>query len=172
MEPKTKARWVDDKRLYIETPQGDDFIIGFQNGSQYNCQKNASWYQVDKFVASLFDKYYQGDASVIMGKIYRDMLINHVGPIFSYYSFDKEAVSKERVRIGQRIKTLREAKGMDAKHLAFYADIDAANLCRIEAGKYSVGLDILSKIGYALGMEVDFVNIEEKNHECNTDKSS
>ena len=50
-----------------------------------------------------------------------------------------------------------EAKGMDAKHLAFYADIDAANLCRIESGKYSVGLDILTKIGYALGMEIDFV---------------
>ena len=46
---------------------------------------------------------------------------------------------------------------MDAKHEACYADIDAANLCRIESGKYSVGLDILSKIGYALGMEVDFV---------------
>ena len=39
----------------------------------------------------------------------------------------------------------------------FYADIDAANLCRIESGKYSVGLDILTKIGYALGMEIDFV---------------
>ena len=69
----------------------------------------------------------------------------------------KESVSKERVRIGQRIRELREAKGMDAKHLAFYADIDAANLCRIESGKYSVGLDILTKIGYALGMEIDFV---------------
>ena len=43
------------------------------------------------------------------------------------------------------------------KHLAFYADIDAANLCRIEAGKYSVGFDILTKIGYALDMEIDFV---------------
>lgn len=109
------------------------------------------------FVASLFDKYYEGDASVIMGEINRQMLINHVGSIFSYYSFDKESVSKERVRIGQRIRELREAKGMDAKHLAFYADIDAANLCRIESGKYSVGLDILTKIGYALGMEIDFV---------------
>lgn len=104
-----------------------------------------------------FDKYYEGDASVIMGEINRQMLINRVGSIFSYYSFDKESVSKERVRIGQRIRELREAKGMDAKHLAFYADIDAANLCRIESGKYSVGLDILTKIGYALGMEIDFV---------------
>ena len=171
MEPKTKVRWVDEKRVYVETPQGDDFIVGFPDESLYRCQKQASWFQVDKFVASLFDKYYEGDASVIMGEINRQMLINHVGSIFSYYSFDKESVSKERVRIGQRIRELREAKGMDAKHLAFYADIDetpeyfanttgdidAANLCRIESGKYSVGLDILTKIGYALGMEIDFV---------------
>ena len=141
MEPKTKVRWVDEKRVYVETPQGDDFIVGFPDESLYRCQKQASWFQVDKFVASLFDKYYEGDAS----------------SIFSYYSFDKESVSKERVRIGQRIRELREAKGMDAKHLAFYADIDAANLCRIESGKYSVGLDMLTKIGYALGMEIDFV---------------
>ncbi|MBO7627324.1 MAG: helix-turn-helix transcriptional regulator [Paludibacteraceae bacterium] len=77
--------------------------------------------------------------------------------MFSYHSFDKESVSKERVRIGQRIKELRQELGFDARTLAFFADIDAANLCRIEAGKYSVGLDILSKIGYALGMEIDFV---------------
>lgn len=162
MEPKTKARWVDEKRIYVETPQGDDFIVGFDDPSIYHCQRQATWYQVDKFLATLFDKYYRGDASVIMGEISRQMLINHVGMIFSYYAFDKESVSKERVRIGQRIKELRESKGMDAKHLAFYADIDAANLCRIEAGKYSVGLDILSKIGYALGMEIDFV--EPKKH--------
>lgn len=90
MEPKTKVRWVDEKRVYVETPQGDDFIVGFPDESLYRCQKQASWFQVDKFVASLFDKYYEGDASVIMGEINRQMLINHVGSIFSYYSFDKE----------------------------------------------------------------------------------
>lgn len=157
MEPQTKVRWVDETRVYVETPQGDDFIVGFNDGSLYQCQKQAPWFEVDKIIATLFDQYYKGDASVIMGEINRQMLINHVGSIFSYYSFDKESISKERVRIGQRIRELREAKGMDAKHLAFYADIDAANLCRIEAGKYSVGFDILTKIGYALGMEIDFV---------------
>lgn len=157
MEPKTKVRWVDEKRVYVETPQGDDFIVGFSTDSLYLIQKQDPRFQFDNFFASLFDKYYKGDADVIMGEINRQMLINHLCPIFSYYSFDKESISKERVRIGQRIRELRESKGMDAKHLAFYADIDAANLCRIESGKYSVGLDILSKIGYALGMEIDFV---------------
>ena len=57
MEPKTKVRWVDEKRVYVETPQGDDFIVGFQNESLYQCQRQTKWFQVDKFLASLFDKY-------------------------------------------------------------------------------------------------------------------
>ena len=73
MEPKTKVKWVDEKRVYVETPQGDDFIVGFPDGSLYLCQKQASWFQVDKIVASLFDKYYKGDASVIMGEINRQI---------------------------------------------------------------------------------------------------
>lgn len=162
MEPKTEVSWIDEKRVYVETSHGDDFILRFQNESIYQCQKQAPWYQVDKIIASLFDRYYKGDSNVILGEINRQLLLNHIGSIFSYSSFDKEAISQERVRIGQRIRELRESKGLDAKHLALYADVDAANLSRIEAGKYSVGLDVLSKIGYALGMEIDFV--EPKQH--------
>jgi transcriptional regulator with XRE-family HTH domain len=48
---------------------------------------------------------------------------------------------------------------MEAKQLAIITNIDAANLSRIEQGKYSVGLDILSKISLALGAKVDLVEI-------------
>ena len=64
---------------------------------------------------------------------------------------------EERCRIGKRIKELREKRGMEAKKLAEITCIDAANLCRIEQGKYSVGLDVLSKIAYALGAKVELV---------------
>ena len=43
MEPKTKVTWVDEKRVYVETTQGDEFIVGFENESLYRCQKNAPW---------------------------------------------------------------------------------------------------------------------------------
>ncbi len=66
-------------------------------------------------------------------------------------------MNDNRTRIGERIKQLREAKGLDAKDLAQKAGLDAANLCRIEKGKSSVGLDILSNIADALGMKIDFV---------------
>lgn len=50
-------------------------------------------------------------------------------------------------------------RGMEARDLARLAGVDAANLCRIENGKYSVGLDILSKIAAALGKKIDFVDL-------------
>ena len=52
MEPKTKVKWVDEKRVYVETPQGDDFIVGFHDESLFLCQKQVSWFQADKFLAS------------------------------------------------------------------------------------------------------------------------
>lgn len=48
---------------------------------------------------------------------------------------------------------------MEARDLARLAGIDAANLSRIENGKYSVGLDILSKIAAVLGKKIDFVDL-------------
>lgn len=67
---------------------------------------------------------------------------------------------EERIRIGNRIKELRENKHLEAKTLSLLTGIDAANLCRIEQGKQSVGIDILSKIAYAMGYKIDFVELK------------
>ncbi len=75
------------------------------------------------------------------------MLANHSFG-FSYGGSDR---SSDRERIGTKIRHLREEKGMEAKQLAMLTGIDAANLSRIEQGRYSVGFDILSKISKALG---------------------
>jgi len=64
---------------------------------------------------------------------------------------------KERQRIGQRIRELREERNMDARQLASMSNVDAANLCRIEQGKYSVGFDVLTKIASVLGYKIDLV---------------
>ena len=73
---------------------------------------------------------------------------------FSSWSSDRE---KERSRIGSRLKQIRERKGMEAKSIARLAGIDPSNLSKIEAGRYSVGLDILSKIASTIGASVDIV---------------
>lgn len=66
---------------------------------------------------------------------------------------------KDRASIGERIRQIRMDRGMEARDLARLAGVDAANQCRIENGKYSVGLDILSKIAAALGKKIDFVDL-------------
>ena len=59
------------------------------------------------------------------------------------------------------LKKIREKKHIDAKTLAHITGIDAANLCRIEQGKQSVGIDILSKIANSMGYKIDFVELNK-----------
>ena len=66
-------------------------------------------------------------------------------------------MNETRERIGQRIAKLRKEQGMTQAELAEQTGIQRAHITRIEAGRYSVGIDLLDKIAVALGMEVDFV---------------
>ena len=65
-----------------------------------------------------------------------------------------------RVRIGERIATIRKAQGMTQQELADHSDVLRPNLARIEKGRVSVGIDALDSIAKALGMEIDLVNEE------------
>ncbi|MDO4931390.1 MAG: helix-turn-helix transcriptional regulator [Prevotellaceae bacterium] len=69
--------------------------------------------------------------------------------------------NEERIRIGNRIKEIREEKHLEAKALSLLTGIDAANLCRIEQGKQSAGIDVLSKIANAMGYRIDFVELKK-----------
>jgi transcriptional regulator with XRE-family HTH domain len=62
----------------------------------------------------------------------------------------------ERERIGLAITKLRKEKNMLQADLAEKSGTTKANICRIEAGKYSVGLDILVKVATALDMQLNF----------------
>ena len=162
---ETQVTWIDHKRLLVETPHGDDFVVGFFNETHYIIE-HQSVFKISEVLAFLFDTYYKGDSDVIMGEINRQLLIRRIGTIDFYSSYEKTEKDDERVRIGQRIKEIRQEKELDAKTLASVAGIDAANLCRIEAGKYSAGFDILSKIAKVCGKKIDFVELEKNDHEC------
>ena len=58
------------------------------------------------------------------------------------------------------LKEIREEKHLEAKTLSLLTGIDAANLCRIEQGKQSVGIDVLSKIANAMGYKIEFVELK------------
>lgn len=64
-------------------------------------------------------------------------------------------MNEVRERIGQRIAKLRKEQGMTQAELAERTGIQRAHITRIEAGRYSVGIDLLQKIAEALGKNVD-----------------
>ena len=64
---------------------------------------------------------------------------------------------QERQRIGQHIAQLRKEKGMTQQDLADRVEMQRAHIARIEAGRYSVGLDALAAIAQALGKRLAFV---------------
>ena len=69
---------------------------------------------------------------------------------------------KEQARrsLGERIKRLRTEQGFTQEQLAERVGITKSNICNIEAGKYSVGFDILIKIATALGTKLELNKYE------------
>ena len=161
---KTKVSYLDPKRVLIETQQGDKFIIGFSSEMNYLWeQQNVPF---SDFLASLFDKIYKGDESVIMGEINRQLIINNFSSVFFFH---RDHI-QNRIIIGDRIRELRESKNMDLATLALKAGIQPNTLKRIEAGKLSPDMDVLCHIAQGMEMRIDFVELKnDDNHECTSD---
>ena len=62
-----------------------------------------------------------------------------------------------RKSIGERIAEIRKKKEISLRKLEELTGLGYANLCRIEKGKYSVGIDILERICEALDVEIKIV---------------
>ena len=113
--------------------------------------KNEEKYYIEEYFAYSFQKNYSQDRGDMVYRVLCDM--------FSVCNFTYDLSEKEieRKRIGQKIKEIRQQKNYEAKYVAKMAGIDAANLCRIEQGKYSVGFDVLYRIAEVLGLRIDLV---------------
>lgn len=59
-----------------------------------------------------------------------------------------------REYIGKRIAEIRQANGLSQRALSELCGVTYQNINKIELGRYSVGLDVLSKIINALGYEL------------------
>ena len=151
-----KAYFLDDKTLEVEASNGDVLKITFssnRNSALDALFKQKNMFSVTDLIEKVFDKCYKGDTSIVFGEVTRALALNNLEIPFSG-GLNKNL---ERKRIGELIKSLRKKKNMDAKILAAKIGIDAANLCRIEQGRYSVGLDILCKIAFALDTKLGFI---------------
>lgn len=63
---------------------------------------------------------------------------------------------KVEVKIGLRIKQLREKAGMSQKDLSFAADLDRSYIASVEAGKRNISIVNIEKIAKALNVSIRY----------------
>lgn len=141
---------ADNKSLTVTTQDNERFMLQTLFPVQ---DKDVMSFAIT--LARSFDEHFSDDKGYMTYKVFVDMSYIKWHTMLQFQGSDRE---EERKRIGNRIREIREAKDMKAKHLAKIAGIDASNWSRIEDGSYSVGLDTLHKIAKALGKRIDFVD--------------
>lgn len=151
-EFKSMARIQDSKTVVVTAPDGEQFQLMCSVGKYLD--EDYRKYELH-LIEWIFDKCFSDDKEQMLNSIWRESILNGVS-FLGMSSGDRQG---ERLRIGTRIHQIREERGIEARDLAKLAGVDAANLSRIENGKYSVGLDILSKVAAALGKKIDFVDL-------------
>ena len=152
---KSRAQILDEHQVEVQTPDGEIFKM-WSDLAKYNSDEYRAY--VLHLIEFIFDRNFSDDKEQMVNRISRDFLLSAV-PSIGMDSGNRQA---ERVRIGKRIKELREAKKMEARDLAILTGIDAANLSRIEQGKYSTGVDILSRICVILDAHMDLIPNSQK----------
>lgn len=155
-----QARFADDSTIEVTAQDGEKFSWN----TYFPVPKQNQQYFAGRF-AYYFQKYFEDNISMSIGYwIWIKMNYDEGLGIYGGKG-DREderiLLYQERERIGARIRELRKEKNIEAKMLAQFANIDAANLSRIEQGRYSVGLDILSKIAFVLGAKIELVDFVE-----------
>lgn len=137
-------------RIRVTKPSGESLVLTFS--SSFPLQVSDYYMQAIEIV---LEKHPEASLDEYFG-LFTRFFAQHNLEMPLGVGLDRDA---ERVRIGKRIKEIREKKGMTALQLAVKANIDPANLCRIEQGRYSAGLDILSQLASALGGKLDIVEL-------------
>lgn len=147
---KSKAQILDEFTVEVQTSDGEVFKV-VSNLGKYTDKEYKDY--VLHLIEFIFDRNFSDDKEQMVNRISREFLLNAV-PHWGVGAGNRQ---DERTRIGRKIKELRESKGMDARDLAILTGIDASNLSRIEQGKYSTGLDILSRICVVLDAHLDLI---------------
>jgi transcriptional regulator with XRE-family HTH domain len=72
--------------------------------------------------------------------------------------------------LSESIKTLRQQHGLTQEALADIAGVSLASLSRLERGKETIRLDVLSKVAECLGYQIDLVPLKRKRLEVQNAK--
>lgn len=70
-------------------------------------------------------------------------------------------ISQLQIKIGERIRVIRESKGITQQDLAAACNFEKSNMSRIEAGRTNPTISTLYKLSQALGVTIsELVNIQ------------
>jgi DNA-binding Xre family transcriptional regulator len=159
-----QAKFADDFTIEVAAQDGEKFIWK----TLFSTPKQKQQYYSER-LAYYFEKYFKDNIgnNTGMGMQYWVwiQMTYHEGLAINGGKGDREDerifLNQERVRIGAKIRELRKEKNIEAKMLSQLANIDAANLSRIEQGRYSVGIDVLAKIALALNTKIELIDYVE-----------
>ena len=147
---RSRAQILNDYTVEVQSPDGEIFTM-MSDLAKYDSDEYKAY--VLHLMEFIFDRNFSDDKEKMVNRISWEFIRNAV-PSMGVGPGNRQ---EERVRIGHRIRELREAKRMEARDLALLTGIDAANLSRIEQGKYSSGVDILSRICVILDAHLDLI---------------
>lgn len=150
---QTKVKFISETQAKVVLPDGNTYIIGFC--TPFNYLAGPHFIRLTEWLFDFHLWCTKDPINVAVRNINSDLYRDEYEMIF--FIIPEQDKLDERKRIGDRIKELRKKKNVDAKDLAQRIGIDASNLSRIELGKYSVGLDVLTKIANALDARVELV---------------
>ncbi|OQA03872.1 MAG: DNA-binding transcriptional repressor PuuR [Planctomycetes bacterium ADurb.Bin401] len=68
---------------------------------------------------------------------------------------------KARFYLGSLLAGYRQEAGLTLREAAEKAGVTFANLSNIERGRYSVGLDVLTRIAIIYGKKVDLTDLQD-----------
>ena len=154
-ETRSRAQILDNHFVEVQTSDGEIFRI-MSDLAKYDSDEYKKY--VLHLIEFIFDRNFSDDKENMCNRISREFILNAVPSM----GMDAGNRQRERVRIGKRIRELRESKKMEARELALLTGIDAANLSSIEQGKYSTGVDILSRIAIVLDAHLDLIPNSQK----------
>lgn len=63
----------------------------------------------------------------------------------------------DRVRIGHRLREIRQANGLTMEQLGEKCGLSHSTISKLENGRWSASIDMLSRVCEALGKKVDII---------------
>lgn len=133
------------KKIIVKKPVGARIRkrpAGTVDRGIINCINDNEVYPVER--NQFFNKYSDGSREV------RDIAIDYSDYKSDTYENIKENIAKNIIR-------LRKEKGISCEDIAEDAEVSRQYIAQIEKGERNVSLEVLSKIAWSLGVNVEFL---------------